>query len=532
MRILLSFVGHRDPFSLGLLGEEEQAGPILSLLNSQSFERVFLFPTLGAAQNASLTEAAIRQRHAGIGVESRGQFLLNPTDHLAVFNYLFKELTEIVRASPRDELFASISSGTPQMHVCWVLLSLLRIFPLCLLQVRAPQFMSLEAPLVAELNLDSFINGFQKANELAKPIEGVPQKEAGADAFLRVPTGKDSPKPGEVLQLNYSEKELQEALFDLGLAGKHPAILQAVEMAALLADSNCPILIQGETGTGKELFAKLIHRLSPRKAKPFVPVNCAAIPAELVESVLFGHKKGSFTTALNDHPGKFLQAHRGTLFLDELGELPLAAQSKLLRVLEDGVVEAIGATAPIKTEVRVVAATNRDLKSAVASGQFREDLYYRLAVGVIHVPPLRERCGDIPVIALRLLERINAAVRFERRLTPAALKRLQIHNWPGNIRELANVLERSARLCRTPLLDADDLLISEPVPQADPLSQLPAPGQGFSLDGFLSSARKQIIFRALELAGGRQSEAARLLAVSPQAVSRFVQENRKHVNGG
>jgi transcriptional regulator with PAS, ATPase and Fis domain len=305
---------------------------------------------------------------------------------------------------------------------------------------------------------------------------------------------------------------------------------KALEMGSSLAPATVPILILGETGTGKELFARLIHQLSGRSGASFVPLNCAAIPKDLVESVLFGHKKGAFTGAVSDQTGVFERADHGTLFLDEIGELPVSSQAKLLRVLEDGLVEPIGAKKSHKVDARVIAATNQDLGRAIKRGHFREDLYYRLNVGEIRLPPLRERKNDIPKLALHILDQVNATIKNPKRLSPNALARLENHVWPGNVRDLENVIERSARLARQDLLDADDLMISQPITYADPLAALPEPGAGFSLEEFVASARKQLILRAMELAHGNQSEAARLLGITPQAVHKFLRRSTNDLN--
>jgi transcriptional regulator with GAF, ATPase, and Fis domain len=269
-------------------------------------------------------------------------------------------------------------------------------------------------------------------------------------------------------------------------------------------------------------LARFIHRLSGRQKETFVAINCAAIPEDLIESILFGHKKGAFTGAINDQVGKFDLADKGTLFLDELGDLPLSAQAKLLRVLQDGLIEPVGAEKPHRVDVRIVAATNRNLRKQVRRGKFREDLFYRLNVGEITLPPLRERRSDIPKLALHILDRVNGSLKRPKRLSPGALARLQAHSWPGNVRDLENVIERSARLSRHDVLEADDLLITEPVTYADPLDVLPEPYEGFSLEEFLNSARKQLILRALEASDGNQSKAARLLGITPQAVHKFL----------
>lgn len=230
---------------------------------------------------------------------------------------------------------------------------------------------------------------------------------------------------------------------------------------------------------------------------------------------------------MNDQTGKFDAAHKGTLFLDELGELPLPTQAKLLRVLQDGIVEPIGQTKGHTVDVRIVAATNRELRKQIRKGNFREDLYYRLNVGEIKLPSLRERRSDIPKLVLHILDRLNGSLKRQRRLTTDALSRLQDHNWEGNIRDLENVIERSVRLSRVEVLDASDLLITEPITYADPLDALPEPYEGFSLDEFLGSARKQMILRALEAANGNQSQAARMLGVTPQAVHKFLNQTKR-----
>jgi transcriptional regulator with PAS, ATPase and Fis domain len=315
---------------------------------------------------------------------------------------------------------------------------------------------------------------------------------------------------------------MEAVLQQLGIVGDHPAARAVLEIGATLAPSEAPILILGETGTGKELFARFVHRLSSRPLDRFVPLNCAAIPKDLVESLLFGHKRGAFTGAMSDQIGKFDQADGGTLFLDELTELPLPTQAKLLRVLQDGVVEPLGAKKPHKVNVRIIAATNQDVRRAIRQGRFREDFYYRLNVGEIRLPPLRDRRSDIPTIALQVLDRVNATLRKPKRLSPDALARLQSHAWPGNVRDLQNVIERSVRLARRDVLEADDLIVGEPLVPPDPLASLPEPHEGFSLEQYLVSARKQLILHALETAKGNQSEAARLLGITPQAVHKFL----------
>ena len=240
------------------------------------------------------------------------------------------------------------------------------------------------------------------------------------------------------------------------IVGEDPALLEAARAVQRIAPTETTVLLLGESGTGKELFARAIHQLSGRAGKPFVALNCAAIPETLVENELFGHERGAFTGADSRRAGKFELAHGGTIFLDEIGELPAAAQSKLLRVLEEHVVERLGGSAPFRADVRVIAATNRDLEKATEAGEFRRDLYYRLATFPIRIPPLRERGGDVERIAEHLLERLRRELRKPGlRLGADAVAALRAHSWPGNVRELANVIERAAILNEGELHAAD-----------------------------------------------------------------------------
>lgn len=519
MNVLLTFTGFQDPYSLGLVGQEEQPGPILSLVSSRSFDRVILFSTPNTQSNTSATKEALKESHQKIEVEVRELAFDDPTDYFSILKGLRAHLQPICDDTTGTNFYVAVASGTPQMHACWVLLTASGELSAHLLYIRPPRFVSKDRPLVSEVNFSSpdfpLIQTGYTIGE--KPIlEGQGSSRADsplAQIYLRETSAFYAPL-GPLLDPDAIAQQI-------GIVGDDSSIRRALEIGATLAPLPAPILILGETGTGKELFAKFVHRLSGRPQDCFVPLNCAAIPGELVESILFGHKKGAFTGATDNQVGKFDLANGGTLFLDEIGELPLSAQAKLLRVLEDGYTEAIGAKKAHRVDVRVVAATNQNLGKAIRQGKFREDLYYRLNVGEISIPPLRERKSDIPKIALHILTRVNASLRKPKRFSPDALSRLQGHSWPGNVRDLENVIERSTCLARTDLLEADDLLISDPVTYADPLAVLPEPHKGFSLEEYLTGVRKQLMLRALELAEGNLSGAARLLGITPQAVHKF-----------
>jgi DNA-binding NtrC family response regulator len=503
MNVLLSFTGFHDPYFKGLVGEEEQPGPILSLLSARSFHRVCLFSTPGTERVTVQTREAISILHSATTVHVLDVALDDPTDYGAILRGLREHICTIQEQSPSETRFyVAVASGTPQMHACWVLLAAAGEIPATILHVRPPRFVTKDRSLVTEVDLSSPEFPIVRAH---------------------VASGMD---------LNGGPKDLEAVVAQIGIVGDHPRMRQVVEMGAMLAPSNAPVLVLGETGTGKELFARLIHRLSGRHTGRFVTVNCAAVPEGLTESVLFGHKKGAFTGAISDQLGKFDLADKGTLFLDEIGDLPLASQAKLLRVLQDSIIEPLGGNKPHEVDIRVIVATNRDLRKQIREGKFREDLYYRLSVGEVVLPPLRDRRSDIPKLALHILDGINASLRRPKRLSSEAMARLQGHDWPGNVRDLENVLERSTRLSRNELLAADDLLIGEPVTRSDLLNSLPHPHEGFSMEEFLGSARKQLILRAMEASRGNQSEAARLLGISPQAVHKFLQTSKARFNPG
>jgi formate hydrogenlyase transcriptional activator len=313
------------------------------------------------------------------------------------------------------------------------------------------------------------------------------------------------------LENAYLQEEIRaEGGFEeiVGASAPMKAMLREVRQ---VAPTDATVLLTGETGTGKELVARAIHALSPRTERTLVKVNCGAIPAGLVESELFGHEKGAFTGALQRRVGRFELADRGTLFLDEVGELPLDAQVKLLRVLQEQEFERVGGGRPIRVDVRVIAATNRDLAVEVTEGRFRADLFYRLNVFPIRVPPLRERRGDVPLIVRHILAQLQRRLAKPLRgVTPESLTRLERYPWPGNVRELQNVLERAAVLARGPVVDVPD-------PLRSPAAVAPGVVAGGDFPT-LEEAERAHVREALRRAGGvihGPRGAAALLAVKP-----------------
>jgi two-component system response regulator PilR (NtrC family) len=310
------------------------------------------------------------------------------------------------------------------------------------------------------------------------------------------------------------------------IVGASQRMAKVFDLVRSVAGTASTILVQGESGTGKELVAKAVHALSPRRDASFVSVNCAALPENLLESELFGHMKGAFTDAHQTKKGLFETAHRGTLMLDEVGEMPLSMQVKLLRVLQERRVRRVGANEEVEVDVRVIAATNQSLEDLVRDRRFREDLYYRLNVIPILVPPLRERAEDIPLLAKHFLERFGREMgKAVTRISDEAMGLLVHYSWPGNVRELENVIERAVALETTGAVLAERLpetLLALSGPGRD---EVPDFGQGFSLDRHLESIEAELLRRALEQAAGNRATAARLLGVTPRSLRYLI---RKH----
>ncbi|WP_461211311.1 sigma-54-dependent transcriptional regulator [Desulfocurvus sp. DL9XJH121] len=311
------------------------------------------------------------------------------------------------------------------------------------------------------------------------------------------------------------------------IIGGSPAMAEVRSMIERVAPLDSTVLITGESGTGKELAAETIRALSPRAGAPFIRVNCAAIPEHLVENELFGHEKGAFTGASGAQPGKFELAHTGTILLDEIGDMPLAVQPKLLRAVEQKQVERLGARRPLDVDVRIVAATNQPLAQLVREKTFREDLFYRLSVAVVELPPLRARREDIPQLARHFLSKVRASLGLDvRDISPQAMDALTAHHWPGNVRQLANVLERACITAASGLLEAADVAraldqgskpLGAPAPPAPAGPGEPDPGQGpMDLRETLRRTERDLLVAALRRTGGKQTEAAALLGLSPK----------------
>ena len=340
----------------------------------------------------------------------------------------------------------------------------------------------------------------------------------GAVDFLPKPFSLDHlsvvvEKALEVSKLRDENRELREALGERykfeNIIGSSPAMQEIFATIMRVAPTRATVLLAGESGVGKDMIARAIHQHSPRKDRPFVKINCTAIPENLMESELFGYEKGAFTGANISKPGKFEQANTGTVMLDEIGDVPASVQVKLLRILQEREFERLGSNKTQQTDVRVIAATNVDLRAALEQGTFREDLYYRLNVVPMNIPPLRERKEDIPYLVDHFVK------KFGGEISEGALERLVSYHWPGNVRELENVIERSILLAKGPRVEADDIKIESGIGRTRPAFSAEAfLPEGMTLDQYEQS----IIREALKRANGNKSQAARLLGLTRNAL--------------
>jgi two-component system response regulator PilR (NtrC family) len=381
-------------------------------------------------------------------------------------------------------------------------------FDLCLTDMRLPDGSGLElvqhiqqhypqvpvAMITAFGSLDTAINALKAGafDFLTKPVDLTRLRELVTSALLL-------PVPGSAI--------------DRRLLGESPPMRDLRKQIEKLARSQAPVYISGESGSGKELVARLIHERGPRASQPFVPVNCGAIPTELMESECFGHRKGSFSGAIEDKPGLFQAAHGGTLFLDEVADLPLPMQVKLLRAIQEKAVRSVGGQQEVVVDVRILCATHKDLGAEVAAERFRQDLYYRLNVIELRVPPLRERRDDIEPLASHMLKRLAAdSGQPAAKLHPNALDTLKNYRFPGNVRELENMLERAHTLCENKLIEASDLRLAEGNCAAE--GGAPDLTQIDNLEAYLENVERQLLLQALEETRWNRTAAAQRLNLS------------------
>lgn len=475
-RVLASWVGGNDLKAVA--GAE--AGPILSTLNTVSVDNVELLCSY-PAERVEPYLAWLREQVA-VPITAHYVSLSSPVHFGEIYQAASQHLKRL--RVPGAQLSILLSPGTPAMQAVWILLGKTR-YPATFYQSSLEQgAQQVEVP-------------FEIAAEYVPAVNAI-----STDKLVQL-AGLDAPV---------------DAAFD-SIVTQSERMLVLKAQAQILAMKQVPVLIYGETGTGKELFARAIHNAGPRSAGPFVAVNCGAIAPELIDSTLFGHKKGAFTGAVADRAGVFQQAHGGTLFLDEFGELTADVQVRLLRVLQEGTFTPVGASQELKVDVRLITATHRNLMHEVAQGRFREDLFYRIAVGVLHLPPLREREGDLLLLSEKLLAGIASQdSSLGNKKISAEAKNLILHQpWRGNVRELQSTLLRAALWCQGDLIAANDIeqaLFRLPQAEAD-VSALDV-SQGIDIQEVISVVAGRYLRKALAITGNNKTRAASLLGLKSQ----------------
>lgn len=496
MAILVAWLGNTDLRAAESSDSGEQ-GPILGAIKAIAFDTVHLLSDYGSTKTYAYTQWLGKQ--AGIPIKSHQFKLTSPTSFEEIFRAANDVIGEIRLASPSASLTFHLSPGTPAMAAVWLLLAK-TLSPAQLIESSREQ------------GVKEVIIPFDLAAEFIPAVS----KQAD-EALMRLMQGvpPDSPAFSAIIHRCATMK-------------------RTVAMAHKLALRDVPVLIQGESGTGKELFARAIHQSSSRNGQPFVAVNCGAIPQELVDAELFGHEKGAFTGAIAARLGYFEATNGGTLFLDEIGELPLASQVRLLRVLQEREVTRIGSTKPKVIDVRIIAATNRVLPEEIRAGRFREDLFHRLAVGVLLLPSLREREGDITLLIDSMLTAINTEAAAQpgyrhKKLDVSARNVMLRHSWPGNVRELHNVLLRASIWATGDKITAEDVAASLAITvsqKGETVLGRPL-GQSLSLPEIIGDVARHYLERGMAEAHGNKSEAARLLGLgSYQTLSNWLQRYR------
>lgn len=472
--VLVSWIGANDLKAI----DGDTSGPLIDTIDAVNFSRVALLYSYSAKQVTPYL-SLLKKRFPELFLEAFPVNLTSPVDYEEIYSVVVSFLQE--QLQPDEQLAILLSPGTPAMQAIWVLLGKTQ-YPATFYQATLENG-------VREVDIP-----FSIAAEFIPTAEKLSSDQIHQLASIDVPVN---------------------AAFD-NIITQNQHMLALKAQAQILAEREVPTLIYGETGTGKELFARAIHNASARSDKPFVAVNCGAFPADLIDSILFGHKKGAFTGATSDKPGVFQQADGGTLFLDEFGELEPAVQVRLLRVLQDNSFTPVGAIKEDTVDVRLITATNRNLMEAVAEGRFREDLFYRVAVGVLHLPPLRQRQGDLLLLTENLLTAMAQQDNYlhNKKISADAKNIILNHPWPGNIRELRSTLMRAALWSQGNVIKAEDIkqaLFQVPASENSILNR--DVSQGIDIQELIAEVCRHYIPRALSETQQNKTDAAKLLGL-------------------
>ena len=505
MQILFAWLGNNDLKAAEAAGAGQAAapnelGPIGQVLVNRRFDELHLLcnydPARADRYLAWVTSNSVFKHLPSIKLHPIK--LSSPTAHREIYDAALATCQQVIANRPCDVTF-HLSPGTPAMHAMWILIAKSQIKANLLESSREAGVQAVTIPFDISAELIPEIRDAQLIEAIANPPRGLPKFE----------------------HIIHRSVEMKRVIDD----------------AAFIAARNVPVLIEGESGTGKELFALAIHKASERPGN-FQALNCGAIPHELVEAELFGAARGAFTGADRKRIGAFEAANGGTLFLDELGELPLQAQVKLLRAVQQHEIVPVGSTEPIKIDVRIIAATNRSMTDEVVAGRFREDLFYRLAVAVLKLPPLRERKGDVGLLLERLFTHLCHKHNFEDKKLAAGARNLVLeHPWPGNVRELENTITRALLWSRTPTISADDMrraIINPPrSAQHGAGNILHRPlGDTLKLPDLIDEVANHYLMRAMAEAEGNKTKAAALVgAPSYQTLSNWLTKYNVRTKG-
>ena len=482
-KVLITWVGRTD-LNASLSKDGVGEGPIGQAVDKVAFDEINLLCNFPKNENDKFVAWLSKRTRAKISAHQIP--LTSPTNFKEIYEAAVRIITGVLRrlGPNQTDLTFHLSPGTGVMAAVFVLLSKTR-FPAELILTSKEKGLE-----IASVPFE--IGGEYIPDLLRRPDEEMHRLSAGLPP--------EAPEFDEIIRCSDS------------------VMNKVIALARRAAPHRVSVLIEGESGTGKELIARAIHKASPFRDKPFIAVNCGAIPAALVESELFGHKRGAFTGATEKKDGHFLAASGGTLFLDEIGELPLPAQVSLLRALQEGEITRVGESKPIKVNVRVIAATNRNLASEISAGQFREDLYYRLAVMILRMPPLRERAGDLGLLIDGLIKQLYADTSMElgpeqKKLSPEAKSLLLKQSWPGNVRELRNTLLRAIIWSPAKSITAEDVrsaIAEKRIQKETEILNRPL-GNGFNLQQLLAEVSTHYLERAVKESNGSKSTAARLV---------------------
>ena len=489
MEILISWIGSTD-LTCATENTPDNPGPVMQAIRQMPYDRVVLLSNFTKAETDKFVEwvGPVCLNPPAVHFVK----LKSPTDHKGIYSAARKLVRSIQQEMPDAALTFHSSPGTPAMALTWFLL----------------------APVFGARVIESSRQHGIKVVSFPFEVAAYFLPDADIARLAHAPVS-DHPAFAHIL---YQSERMRHV----------------VTRAHRVAARDVPVYIEGESGTGKELFARAIHEASARAGNPFVPVNCGAFPPELIESVLFGYVKGAFSGATGNKGGFFQAAHTGTLFLDELEELPPKAQVSLLRAIQEGKVTPVGDTQERPVDVRIVAASNRSLIKEVRSGNFRSDLFYRIAVACLYLPPLREREGDIELLLQSALDHANRELCLQgqqehKKFSDSAKKIMFEYSWPGNVRELYNTVMRAALWTEGPLINAEEAKHALLALEAEPESVLDRPlGNGFSLSSLLGDVTRHYINRALEEAQGVKSKAAALLGFNNyQTLSNWIDKYLK-----